>query len=538
MTIACRRAWVSGVAFGVVATIGSARAQQLLAEFANPPPYANSEEFGYGVAWAGDIDGDGVDDALIAAPFTTATRDGAVYVVSGATGSIIREHLGPEKLARLGIGGLAAGADLDGDGVPDYAVGTIDVPSPTGEGTAYVYSGATGNLLYTLVGEHPSDGLCCPRFIGDVDADGVEDLSVISPGYAPSRLKTQAGRAYIYSGATMTLLYTVTGTKRDMYMTPVAGIGDIDADGHADFVVGWDGWGAGPNGEGKIETYSGATGTMIYRIVGEATNDFFGQSESGLGDVDGDGSPDFMVCAYGHDIVDSEGRVYVYSGPSGALLYEYDGVYKDEHLGILPLDGRIDLNGDGFGDILIYADYVPSGGGSGTGPSESTVFTYSGRTGRPLYEFRGARVEPLDVYFGSASSAFGDFNHDGIDDVIFGAEEWNDSYGKHAGRAFVFGGNDLFLQANQISYAANDTLTLANRGGEPGMLSMIVLTAVNSTPTFIPILVSTLDSNGELTFTTTVPTGLSGVTLDFMGYAQKPSGRGVADSITETITFQ
>ena len=538
MDLTCCRAVVSGTAFGIVATLGGARAQQVLMEFANPPPYASSEEFGFGVAWAGDIDGDGVDDALIAAPFTTATRDGAVYVVSGATGSIIREHLGPESLARLGIGGLAAGADLDGDGVPDYALGTADVPYPTHEGTAYVYSGATGNLLYTLVGERPFDGLCCPRFIGDVDADGVEDLAVISPGYDASPTKTLAGRAYVYSGATMTILYTITGTKRDMFMTPVCGIGDIDADGHADFVVGWDGWGAGPNGEGKIETYSGATGTMIYRIVGEAPNDFFGQSESGLGDVDGDGSPDFMVCAYGHDIVDSEGRVYVYSGPSGALLYQYDGVYKDEALGILPLVGHIDLNGDGFGDILIYANYVPSGGGSGTGPSESTVFAYSGRTGRLLYEFRGKRVQPLDVYFGSASSDFGDFNHDGIDDVIFGAEEWNDSNGVHAGRAFVFGGNDLFLQANQLSYAANDTLTVANRGGEPGMLSMIVLTAVNSTPTFIPILVSTLDSNGELTFTTTVPSGLSGLTLDFMGYAQKPSGRGVADSITETITFQ
>jgi len=522
------------IPFGACVAASSARGQQLFAEIANPHSPATGDSFGYAVAWAGDIDGDGVDDALISAPFVdvapTWSREGAVYVISGADGSTIRTHFGPEALARLGIGGLAAGADLDQDGVPDYSAGTFDAPSTTGAGTVYVYSGATGDVLYTLVGENPYDDLCCPRFLGDVDGDGVEDLGLVASGFHGGR-----GRAYVYSGATMTLLYTVTGTKADQNITPVCGLGDLDGDGFGDFSVGWDGWTAGPNGEGKIEVYSGATGTLLYRRVGEATNDMFGHSESWLGDVDGDGTPDFMVRALAYGDI-AQGRVYVYSGPTGKLLYQFDGRYQEEHFGMLPLIGRIDLNGDGFGDLLIGTSYYPSGS-LGVGPPDSSVFAYSGRTGRFLYEFRGKQFGAASESLGSSLSSFGDFNHDGFDDVIVGAEGWTDGHFSSAGRVYIYGGNDLFLQADQESYAAGDSITIANRGGEPGALSMIVLTDVSGTATFVPILIGTLDANGELAFTGTVPNGLTGLTLQFMGYAQKASGRGLADSIPETLAF-
>jgi hypothetical protein len=535
----CRR--VSAAFVVASLAVSTAMAQQLLLEIPNPDRIPDGDGFGYSVALAGDIDGDGVSDALIAAPFqghpSTGSREGAVYVVSGANGNVLRTHTGPEPIACIGIGQMAAGADIDGDGVPDYVLGTLDVPRPTSEGTAYVYSGATGNLLYTLIGERKNDGLCCPRFVGDVDADGVEDLALISPGFNVSSTKTTAGRAYIYSGATMAVLFTVTGTRANLYMTPVCGIGDVDFDGHADISVGWDGWEAGPNGEGKFEVYSGATGTMLYRRVGEAADDFFGHSETRLGDVDGDGNPDFMVRAPGHDLVDTEGRVYVYSGPSGRLIRELDGRFKDENFGTLPIDGPIDLNGDGFDDILIGTEYVPSGGGTGTGPADSSVFAYSGRTGRLLYEFRGTVFGQISESLGCSLASFGDFDGDGIDDVILGACAWSDAMWSSAGRAYVYAGNDLFLQANQESYVANDSITVTNRGGVPGALSMIVLTAVNGTATFVPIVIGTLDANGELGIQGTVPSGLSGLTLQFMGYAQKASGHGIADSIAETITF-
>jgi hypothetical protein len=222
------------------------------------------------------------------------------------------------------------------------------------------------------------------------------------------------------------------------------------------------------------------------------------------------------------------------------LLYTFDGIYKDQHFGIIPARGHVDLNADGYADLLIGTTYYPAGAGSGVGPADSSIFAYSGRTGRLLYEFRGRNfgTGQISECLGSSLCGFGDFNGDGFDDFLAGAPCYCGPRTASEGRAYVYGGNDLFLQANQESYAAGDPLTIANRGGEPGSLTMIVLTAVNGSPIFAPILISALDGNGELTISGTTPTGLSGISCTFMGYGVKASGHGLADSIPETITFQ
>ena len=521
----------------------TASAQSVLIEYsANRGYLGDGDGFGNAVASLGDIDGDGVVDALVAAMGYDVGPSGflgAIYVVSGATGSIIRTHVGPEAGGRLGIQ-VSAGADLDGDGVSEYAAATLDVPRPTSEGTVYLYSGASGALLFTFVGERKNDSLACPQMLGDVDLDGVEDFGLGAGGYDLNTIDVQVGRTYVYSGTSFVLLDEFTGTKANQGLSWICGIGDVDGDGSADLCLGNTGWNAGPNREGKIEVYSGSTGSFLYRRIGENPDDFFGASVIGIGDMNGDSAPDFAVRAFGHDIVDNEGRVYVYSGSTGTLLYTFDGMYKDQGLGILPARGSVDLNADGYADLLIGSSYVPSGGGSGTGPADSSVFAYSGRTGRLLYEFRGRSfgTGQISESLGSSLSEFGDFNGDGFGDFIAGAQGYCGTNTASEGRAYVYGGNDLFLQANLESYAAGDSITLANRGGPPGSLSMIVLTDVNGASAFVPILIGALDGNGELTMSGTTPAGLSGLSCTFMGYAVKASGHGLADSIPETITFQ
>lgn len=532
-----------GVALFSTVLANTVFGQAILTEFtANRGYLGDDDEFGFSVSSIGDVDGDSVVDALIGAvnyDVGPSTYFGALYVVSGASGSIIRTHVGPEKGARLGCQ-VAAGADLDGDGTSDYASATLDVPRPTSEGTVYLYSGATGALLYTFVGERKDDSLACPQMLGDVDMDGVEEFGLGAGGYDLSTTKVQVGRTYVYSGASFTLLDEFTGTKANQGLSWICGIGDVDGDGSADLCLGNTGWNAGPNREGKIEVYSGLIGSLLYRRVGENPDDFFGASVIGVGDMNGDGAPDFAVRAFGHDIIDSEGRVYIYSGPTGTLLYTFDGMYKDQGLGILSARGHIDLNADGYADLLIGSSYYPSGGGLGVGPPDSSVFAYSGRTGRLLYEFRGRNfgTGQLSELLGSSLCAFGDFNADGFDDFIAGAPGYCGTNTTSEGRAYVFGGNDLFLQANQESYLAGDPITLSNRGGTPGSLSMIVLTDVSGTPTFVPVLIGALDGNGELSISSTTPPGLSGISCTFMGYAVKTSGHGLADSIPETIAFR
>jgi len=146
--------------------------------------------------------------------------------------------------------------------------------------------------------------------------------------------------------------------------------------------------------------------------------------------------------------------------------------------------------------------------------------------------------EEIGGSFGASASCVGDMNLDGVDDLLIGAPNLPTNGHTAAGHVFVFAGNDLFLQANAYEYLPGDTATLEIRGGEPGVLGMLALIDVSGTPTFLPTLLAPLDAVGNLVLSGTVPTGLAGLTATFVGYAQKPSGRGLIDSMPETIAFQ
>jgi hypothetical protein len=215
----------------------------------------------------------------------------------------------------------------------------------------------------------------------------------------------------------------------------------------------------------------------------------------------------------------------LYSGKTGTLRQTFDGSFYLERLGRLPTNGTLDFNHDGYADIPIGS--IP----------RNLVHVYSGRTGLLLYDIRGGVEGGLADLLGASMAGIGDLNGDGIDDLLVGAPG-NSRNWAASGRAYVIAGNDLFLQANQLSYQPYDYLELDNRGGTPGAPTCIVLTAVNGAPTFLPLAFGSLDNDGNFAVAGTVPSGLSGLTLTFMGYAIAASGHGVADSIPETIAFQ
>ncbi len=330
---------------------------------------------------------------------------------------------------------LRPAGDVDNDGVPDLIAGFRFGSAANGAnaGTARVHSGASGAILYSFVGGAVGEGLGkAVDGAGDVNADGFDDRIVGAAGSDQGGL--DAGLARVYSGKDGSVLYTLSGPfPKARFGFAVAGVGDVNGDGRADFASSGQPDPGTAQPIGFVRVFSGQDGTLLREIIGPTTTSRLGCALADAGDVNGDGVHDLVVGDRRDPTTAAgAGAVRVYSGATGMLLLAFFGPKKDDRLGLV-VDAAGDVNGDGTPDLIAGAQNA-----DGAVADVGMARVWSGLDGSLLYSITG---EAMFDFYGASVAGVGDANGDGRDDFMVGAFA-DDDGGVNAGSARIYSGVD------------------------------------------------------------------------------------------------
>jgi hypothetical protein len=267
-------------------------------------------QFGYSLSTAGDINNDGYSDVIVGG-YIYNSNAGRAYVFLGGSpmDNIADMVITGNANDLLGISVSSAG-DVNGDGYDDAIVGGLG-SGPTPIGRVYILFGGTSmdNVPdVAMTGGVGSGFGFSVSSTGDLNNDGYSDVIVGAIAEA-----SNTGKAYVFFGGTSmdnVPDIVLTGeTPGDIFGYPVSSAGDINNDQFPDLIISAIG---NNSNTGKCYVYYGGPAMdniADFTMTGEAPNNYFGVSVSQAGDVNGDEYSDLVVGAEGYN--GNSGRAYI-----------------------------------------------------------------------------------------------------------------------------------------------------------------------------------------------------------------------------------
>ncbi|MCJ7739318.1 MAG: FG-GAP-like repeat-containing protein [Anaerolineae bacterium] len=432
--------------------------------------------YGYSVATAGDVNGDGYSDLVVGA-YGNASQAGTVFVYHGGPDMPSQTANWTKRSNQEGAHfgwSVGTAGDVNGDGYADIIVGApLWDAGQTNEGGVWIYRGAEGGLVSAPYWYKQSD-LAGAQFgwsvgtAGDVNGDGYADIIVGTPVWNGGQ--ASEGGAWVYHGSSSGVIsapawYKDSDQVGAQFGYAVATAGDINDDGYADVIVGAPLMDHGQTDEGLAWLYLGSsTGlstTPVRYLESDHAGAQFGFSVGTAGDVNADGYSDILVGApYWEDDVTNEGRSWLYLGSAGGLAANAAWHAESNTLGAqlgYAVGTAGDVNGDGFADVIVGAPFYGDGGLS----AEGKVWVFHG-TGSGLNATAAWTRESgqSGAYYGYSVGAAGDVNGDGYADVIIGAPHMTGAVQADEGLARLYLGGSGGLEAS-YAWAAEGNQTLS-----------------------------------------------------------------------------
>lgn len=392
---------------------------------------AANDQFGWIARNIGDVDKDGFNDMVTSSIGSSEGGQGAgkIYVYSGKSGKLLWSQVGEDINGNLGLSIEMAG-DVNADGIPDVVATAPQVNK------VFVYNGRNGKQIWKWEGVDSTGAFGrSAKGLGDINGDGHGDILIGEPYQIwgvpiNGNLISHAGKFHVYSGKDGKVLKTWEGEKVGDGFGAACGGATIGK--HTFMIFGAPN--AGKNNGGKVYVYKGLSDEPAFVIEADSTGrQLGGMFLSIVGDVDADGTPDVYASDWANAALGrSTGRVYIHSGATGEQLYSWTGEAAGDGFGIGVSDAG-DVNLDGHDDLIIaswqYGEKAPSGG---------KCYVYSGKDGSIIRTITG-KISGETLGFDTTN--LGDINEDGIPDFLV-TSAWSAINGFQSGRVYVISGKE------------------------------------------------------------------------------------------------